>query len=93
MDKLFRVDKLKEVFGNDYLESNAVWLCVSRSANSPRVLAKFPLFLVFTPANTDPSRGVFWVNRELVEMKLPCLQKKDVNCTGIPYSKLKNISI
>ena len=58
-------------------------LWVSKSASSVRVLAKLPLFLVFTPASTDPSKAVFCVNKELVEMKLPCLQNK----------KLRNIFV
>ena len=52
-------------------------LWVSKSASSVSVLAKLPLFLEFTPASTDPSRAVFCVNKELVEMKLPCLQKQE----------------
>ena len=60
-----------------YLESYDVLLWVSKSASSVSVLAKLPLFLVFTPASTDPSRAVFCVNKELVEMKLPCLQKQE----------------
>ena len=56
-------------------------LWVSKSASSVRVLEKLPLFLVFTPASTDPSRAVFCVNKELVEMKLPCLQKQEAQKT------------
>ena len=58
---------------NTYLESNDVWPCVSRSVSSANVLAKLPLFLEFTPARTEPSSAVFWVSRELVDTKLPCL--------------------
>ena len=65
-------------------------LWVSKSASSVNVLAKLPLFLVFTPASTDPSRAVFCVNKELVEMKLPCLQKHEAQKTIEPGHVISN---